>query len=298
MTMHRRQFIRTSAVAAGSLLLSVRSRAAEPATFDPFEKVPLGRTGLTASRMCLGTGMKGWKRESNHTRMGKEKFTELVRGAHERGVAFFDLADLYGTHTFFAEAMRGVPRDSYRLVSKIWWSPNGLPEEERPDADAVVERFLRELKTDHIDLVLLHCVQKETWPEDLRKQMDLLDGLKQKGVIRAHGVSCHTLAALRVAAKEPWVDSIHSRINPYGMVMDGPPEEVAPVLQEASKNGKGVIGMKLIGEGRFRDDDEKKDASLRYVLGLGAVDVLLVGCENLAEVDDFAARVRRIPRSA
>jgi hypothetical protein len=126
--------------------------------------------------------------------------------------------------------------------------------------------------------------------------MDSLAKLKGKGLVRAHGVSCHALAALEAAVREPWVDSVHARINPYGKSMDGPAEKVAPVLQRLRQAGKGVVGMKIMGEGAFRGDEEKKDSSVRYVLGLGCVDILNVGCESLEEVDDFAARVRRVPR--
>ena len=118
---------------------------------------------------------------------------------------------------------------------------------------------------------------------------------KRKGTVRAHGVSVHALPALETAAKEPWVDSVHARINPYGMSMDGPAEHVAPVLKKIHDAGKGVIGMKIIGEGRLRNDDEKKNESVRYALGLGCVDILNVGCEKLEEVDDLAERVRKVP---
>jgi aryl-alcohol dehydrogenase-like predicted oxidoreductase len=261
--------------------------APPPGKFSAAQKVNLGQAGLNVSRLMLGTGMRGGKRQSNHTRMGQEKFTELVRGAHERGVNFFDLADLYGSHPFFAQAMNGVSRADYALTTKIWWSGGGIPETERPDADAVVKRFLSELKTDYLDLVLLHCVTAEGWNKDLAKQMELLEELKKKGVIRAHGVSCHSLPALRTAAKESWVDSIHARINPYGASMDGKPEEILGVLRKAKSNGKGVVGMKIIGEGRFRDDEEKKRESVRFALQSGCVDVLLVGCETLPELDEM-----------
>jgi aryl-alcohol dehydrogenase-like predicted oxidoreductase len=300
MTIPRREFIKRSALGVGGLMagLSVAgSVEAKPGFFDPYEPVPLGKSGLKFSRFCLGTGVHGGNRQSNMTRMGKEKCEALIKGAHERGVALYDLADLYGTHPFLLPALGGLPRDRYGIVSKIWFRPGGIPDTERPDADIVVQRFLKEIGTDYLDLVLLHCVESATWPAELRKQMDILEKLKQKGMIRAHGVSCHSIEALEAAANEPWVDSVHTRINPYGMSMDGPVDKVVPVLKKLHAAGKGVVGMKIIGEGRLRNDEEKRDASARFVLGLGCVDVLNIGFEKVEEIDDFAARVRKVPRS-
>ena len=292
MKIRRREFLERSIAGVGGVLLGSQfAFAEETKKVDPYGAVPLGKSGLKMSRFCLGTGMRGGNRESNHTRMGKEKFEGLIRGAHDRGTTAFDLADLYGTHPYVIPALRGIPRDQYTVISKIWWAPGGIPEEERPDANIVVERFLRELKTDYVDLVLLHCVTSPTWNQDLRRQMDILAELKSKKVIRAHGVSCHSLAALELCIKEPWVDSVHARINPTGAAMDGPPEKVVPVLKSIHDAGKGVVGMKIIGEGRYRNSDELRNKSIEFALRLGCVDVLNVGCENMNEVDDFAKRV-------
>jgi len=304
MSVGRREFLEGMALGAGGLVLGCQNSIvakpapAAPTNFDPYEMVRLGRTKITVSRVGMGTGMKGWKRASNQTRLGQKGFEKLVRGAYDRGVRWFDLADLYGSHPLFAASMKPVDRSSYAIVSKIWWKPRGIPGTDRLDADVVVKRFLSELKTDYIDVVHLHCVTEGTWPKDLRKQMDLLAGLKDKGVIRAHGVSCHSIPALAAAATEPWVDLVHARINPYGDKMDGPPDKVAPVLKTVHAAGKGVVGMKIIGEGKYRDSDEKRDASVSFALNLGCVDTLLVGFETLAEIDDLAARVRRVKRTA
>jgi aryl-alcohol dehydrogenase-like predicted oxidoreductase len=301
MKTNRRQFLTRTALGLGSALLAPQLLAAtKPAAtyFDPYERVALGKTKLNVSRFCLGTGVRGGNRESNHTRMGKQKFEALIRESHDRGVQMFDLADLYGTHPYVIPALQGIERDKFQVVTKIWFRDGGIPEKERPNADVVVERFLRELKTDYIDLVLLHCVVSPKWPEELRQQMDLLAKLKEKGVIRAHGVSCHSLEALAACATEPWVDSVHTRINPYGVKMDGPADQVVPVLKRIHAAGKGVVGMKIIGEGEFRNSEEKRDASVKFVLGLGCVDVLNVGCENIGEVNDLAARVKRVERAA
>ncbi|MCS7089402.1 MAG: aldo/keto reductase [Verrucomicrobiota bacterium] len=296
--MARREFLRRAVFAAGAMAVTgpwLRAEESLPRRFDPMETVTLGKSGIRTSRFSLGTGMRGGNRQSNHTRMGRDKLMSLLRESYERGIRLFDLADLYGTHPYLIPALEGVPRDRYQIVTKIWFRPGGIPEPERPDADVVVERFLRELKTDYIDLVLLHCVTSAQWPKELERQMEILARLKQKGVIRAHGVSCHSLEALKAAAEEPWVDSVHARINPFQMSMDGPPSEVVPVLRQIKSAGKGIVGMKIVGEGRLRNDPEKLDESIRFVLQLGCVDVVTVGCESIQEVDDFADRVRKVP---
>jgi aryl-alcohol dehydrogenase-like predicted oxidoreductase len=300
MKIQRRSFLKQSALGVSGLLVGapLARAAAKQEHFDPYATVPLGRSGLKVSRFCLGTGMTGGKRESNHTRMGQEKFNALVHGAYERGVRMYDLADSYGTHPYAAEALKGIPRDRYQIVTKIWFRPGGIPEPERPDADVVVNRFLKELRTDYIDLLLLHCAVSANWPQELRRQMDIVSKLQAKGVVRAKGVSCHSLVALSAAATEQWVDSVHTRINPFGIAMDGPPEQVVPVLRQMHANGKGVVGMKIIGEGKLRDDEEKKDQSIRYPWTQGLVDLVTVGFEKTAELDDFAVRLKQVPKTA
>ena len=298
MNIKRREFLKKSAIGAGGILLGAQLRAAEnPAAkfHDPYAPVQLGKSDVKFSRVCMGTGSHGYQRSSNQTRKGADVFQKLVRDAYDRGIRTYDMADLYGSHQGVAAAFTGLPRDSYTLISKLWWNGGGIPESARPDADVVVARFLKELKTDHIDLLLLHCVTAPDWPAQLNQQMDILAKLKTQGKIRALGVSCHSIAALEAAATEPWVESVHTRINPYGMSMDGTPEQVVPVLKKLHAAGNGVVGMKIMGEGRLRNDDAKRDESVKYVLGLGCVHILNVGFESVNEIDDFAARVRKVP---
>jgi aryl-alcohol dehydrogenase-like predicted oxidoreductase len=299
MKMKRREFIKKSAVGAGGLLLGagLAAAAAEAAAkyHDPYAMVPLGKTGLKFTRICMGTGTHGGGRNSDQTRKGRAELQQMIHTAYDRGIRTYDMADLYGSHSYVAEALTGLPRDSFSLISKIWWSDGGIPEGERPDADVVVARFLKELKTDYIDLLLLHCVQEPNWPQQLRRQMDILSKLKTEGKIKALGVSCHSLGALEAAATEPWVESVHTRINPYGMSMDGTAEEVVPVLKKIHAAGKGVVGMKIIGEGRLRNDEARRDESVKFALQSGCVDVLNVGFQTVEEMDDLAARVRKVP---
>ncbi len=301
MKMKRREFLTRSIAGMGGVLLgSEYLGAARQGTkkHDPYEVVTLGKTKIKTSRVGLGTGMRGGQRQSNHSRMGTEKFNALAMGCYERGIRFFDMADLYGTHTFLAEAMKNMRREDYIISSKIWFRSGGIPEPERPSPDIVVERFLKELKTDYIDLILFHCTTSEKWPEELNDQMNIVARLKKKGIVRAHGVSCHSLAALKRCIDEPWVDSVHARINPYALYMDVKTVEevpkVASVLKAIRKNGKAVIGMKIIGQGELGNSPEKRDESIKYALESGCTDTMVVGFEKIHEVDDFAMRARKV----
>jgi len=301
MEMKRREFLVRTMAGVGGLFLGAEFAAAQeqrPKKHDPYELVPLGKTGIKVSRVGLGTGMRGGGRQSNHTRMGKEKFDALAMGCYERGVRMFDLADLYGTHPFLAGALKKMRRKDYMITSKIWFRRGGIPEKERPSPDIVVERFLKELKTDYIDLILFHCVTSDKWPEELGEQMNILAKLKKKGLVRAHGVSCHSLEALGACVKEPWVDSVHVRINPYAVKMDVKTAEEIPkveaVLKAMRRGGKAVIGMKIIGEGTFGNSPEKRDGSIKYALESGCLDAMVVGFEKVEEIDDFAVRARKV----
>jgi aryl-alcohol dehydrogenase-like predicted oxidoreductase len=296
--MKRRTFIGATLAGGASLLANSRNGFGIPtdstATQKGLKKFPLGKSGLEVTPLGFGTGMRGYHRRSNQTRLGEANFRNLLRYAYDKGIRYFDLADLYGTHPDPIPALKGIDRSEFVLVSKIWWREGGLPELERLDADVLVERFLGEIQTDYIDLVHLHCVTDADWPHKLAKQMDLLDKLKEQGKIRAHGVSVHALPALEVAAEHPWVDAVHTRINPHGVKMDDTPEKVVPVLQKMHENGKGVTGMKLIGEGEFANDREKRENSVRWVYGLGCVDTGIIGFEKKEEVDEAVALVTEI----
>ena len=294
----RRQFVATTlAAGAGSVLLgksvlgsAVRSQGLSA---DPFQIVSLGKSGLKSTLLGMGTGFSGYNRSSNITRAGVAE--SIIRSAYEKGIRFFDCADSYGTHPFTAAALKGVPRESYTLSSKIWVGPGGIPETERPDADLVIDRFRKELNTDYLDLVQIHCMTDPEWTDKQKKQMDILENLKAKEIIRAHGVSVHSLDAMKACLESPWVDVVHVRVNPYGEAMDKrDAADVIPVIEKLHKSGKAVIGMKLIGNGNFKNDSEKIDASLKYVLGLGTVDMIIVGFELPEQIDNYIERVKKI----
>jgi aryl-alcohol dehydrogenase-like predicted oxidoreductase len=296
----RRQFVTTVTAGAGTVLLGSAAFAHPVAVVsppaDPFMLVTLGKTGIKTTLLGMGTGFSGYNRSSNITRAGVAE--PLIKQAYDKGIRFFDCADSYGTHPFTAAALRGVPRESYVLSSKIWVSQGGIPEPERPDADVLIDRFRKELNTDYIDIVQIHCMTDALWTDKQKKQMDVLETLKAKKIIRAHGVSVHSLEAMQAAAESDWVDVIHVRVNPYGESMDKKdPSEVIPVIEKLHKAGKGVIGMKLIGNGKFRNDSEKIDASLKYVLELGTVDMIIVGFELPEQIDNYIARIEKVRKS-
>jgi len=294
----RRQFVTTTITAgAGSVLfgkaaLGFPDRSAGLST-DPFQIITLGKSGLKSTLLGMGTGFSGYNRSSNITRAGVAE--TIIRQAYEKGIRFFDCADSYGTHPFTAAALKGAARESYTLSSKIWVGPGGIPENERPDADVVIDRFRKELKTDYLDLVQIHCMTDPKWTDKQKKQMDILENLKVKKIIRAHGVSVHSLEAMEACVESPWVDVVHVRINPFGEVMDkSDPSLVIPVIAKLHKAGKGIIGMKLIGNGNFKNDSEKIDASLKYVLGLGTVDMIIVGFELPEQIDNYIGRIKNV----
>jgi aryl-alcohol dehydrogenase-like predicted oxidoreductase len=294
----RRQFVTTSiTVGAGTVLLGKTGFAlkGKPSGLSsgPFQIVTLGKSGLKTTLLGMGTGFSGNNRSSNITRAGVAE--SLIRQAYEKGIRFFDCADSYGTHPYAAAALKGIPRENYTLSSKIWLSQGGIPEPDRPDANIVIDRFRKELKTDYLDLVQIHCMTDPKWTDKHKKQMDILENLKAKEIIRAHGVSVHSLEAMEACLDSPWVDVIHVRINPFGESMDRKdPAEVTPVIEKLHKSGKGIIGMKLIGNGNFRNDSDKIDNSLKYVLGLGTVNSIIVGFELPEQIDNYIGRVENL----
>jgi len=296
----RRQFMSTIAAGAGTALFGNVINAIpvgnRPVMFDPFQTITLGKTGIKTTLLGMGTGYSGYNRSSNITRAGVAE--SIIREAYDRGIRYFDCADSYGTHPFTASALKGIPRENYTVGTKMWVTEGGIPEPERPDSAIVVDRFRKELKTDYIDLVQLHCMTNGEWTDKQKRFMDGLENLKARQIIRAHGVSVHSFDALKVASDSPWVDVIHVRINPFGEAMDQrDPSLVVPVIERFHKAGKGVIGMKLIGGGKLKNDPEKVEESLRFVLGLGTVDMIIIGFEQPDQIDNYTGRIRNIRMS-
>ncbi|MGQ7869879.1 aldo/keto reductase [Sunxiuqinia sp. sy24] len=292
---NRRKFVTALSLGTAHLLFNNPLLASDKPmrSNDPLQRIKLGQSGLEASLIGIGTGVHAGGRTSFLTRQDKCKSLGVIEHAYERGIRFFDCADSYGTHPLMKETLEKMDRDKITLCSKIWVRPGGIPEPERPDADQVVDRFRKELNTDYLDMVQIHCMVDSDWTDTQKRQMDILQKLKEKGVVRAHGVSVHSLDAMKRAAASDWVDIVHVRINPYGIAMDKPdPEEVVQVIKQLHASGKGVVGMKLIGNGEYRNDSEKIDHALKFVLGLGCVDMMIVGFETTDQIDNYIDRTQ------
>jgi 1-deoxyxylulose-5-phosphate synthase len=294
---NRREFLQTSAVglagfAALSTGLSGYNFAPAEATID---KVKLGNTGLLVPRVAFGTGSAGWKNVSNQTRLGMSKFVELSRYAYDKGIRFFDTADMYGSHTYVREALKVIPRDKVTILTKVMTHNHEGWYKTEPFQTSL-DRFRKEIGTEYFDIFLLHCMIDGKWTTEFGNYMEGLSMAKGKGIIKAVGISCHSMDAMKEAAVNPWVDVLFVRINYRGAKMDGTPEEVMKVLETARKNGKGIIAMKVFGMGELVKDDER-EKSLNFVIKSGNVHCMTLGLESKEQVDDAVSRVMRIAKS-
>jgi aryl-alcohol dehydrogenase-like predicted oxidoreductase len=285
--MNRRDFLRGSAGLVAASMVAVAP--AQEASLTATTLRRLGNTGLSTTLLGMGTGTKANNKNSAQIRKGRETFLNtLVRG-YELGVRYFDLSDSYGSHEYMREAMRrgGMDRSNLLLLTK-----SGV--ETKEEMSANLERFRKELDVDQIDIVLMHCLMDPEAMDKRKGAMEALSEAKQRGIIKAHGVSCHNLGAMKAASESPWVDVMLSRINPYQKHMDGSAEEVVEVLKRAKANGKGMLGMKILGEGLCAD---RFVESVRFALGTGCIDAFTIGFVEAAEVDDGVAKIAEAARA-
>lgn len=246
------------------------------------DRVKLGNTGIELSRLAMGTGTHGVNRNSNQTRkLGVKGLGELLHASFDEGVNFWDSADQYGTHPHLKEGLKFVPREKVVIMSKT----HATTEKEMWED---LDRFRKELGTDYIDIMLLHFMTDSNWPNIKKGAMNVLERAREDGIIKTHGVSCHTLGALKAAADSDWVQVDLARINPYASRMDGAVDEVVPVLKKMKSQGKGIIGMKIFGAGQLID---KKDECLQYALGQDFIDCFTIGQEGFDETKDLLKRI-------
>jgi len=283
--MNRREFLTGAAAGLSAAYLTPPTFAEPlaPATlpqkFQATDTVVLGKTGIRTSRLAMGTGTMGFGGGSNQTRSGA--LVNLLQTGYDNGLVFFDTADSYGSHPEVAEALQHIPRDKAVVMTK---SDIRDPKE----AKAALYRYLKELKTDYIDICLIHCVTEDDWTERYRGVMDTFSEAKEKGIIRAHGVSCHSISALRAAAKSPWVEIDLVRLNPVGAHMDADPSVVIGVIKEMRAQGKGIVGMKILGQGAMRT---RQNEAIKFALGTGVLDAFTIGAENRQEQQDLVRRI-------
>jgi 1-deoxyxylulose-5-phosphate synthase len=283
----RRQFLhRGASLAAAAWINSTLAArlAALPATIarvSATDPVTLGHTGIRTSRLAMGTGTIGYAHHSNQTALGLNGLSRLLQNGYNNGLHFFDTADAYGSHRHVADALQHVDRGKVTVLTKSW-------SRTAPEMRADLDRFRRELGTDYLDIVLIHCVTEGDWATRYRPVMDVLSEAKDQGIIRAHGCSCHSIEALRAAAKCPWVEVDLVRINPIGSHMDSDPETVVSVIRDMRASGKAIVGMKILGQG---DLGHKQDEAIRYALGLGVLDAFTIGAESIEQQMDLIGRI-------
>ncbi len=293
---NRRQFLQRSVAATGALLLSpgalTQARAAAKRT--ALDQVTLGQTGIKLSRLGMGTGSNSGVIQHD---LGREAFNSLVKYAYDQGITYFECAQSYKTFEWLGGAIKGLPREKLFLQSKI----PGRPE----DVLAAIDHHRKVFDTDFVDSMLIHCMVKDGWTEQWKRIMDGFDQAKAKGWIRSKGVSCHSLPALRGARATAWAEVHLVRVNPQGRRMDGegedvwladdPGHDVAPVLKEIKAmraKGRGIIGMKIIGNGEFVDAADR-EKSIRFAMSLPELDAVVIGFKNRAEIDEAIQRMNR-----
>lgn len=288
----RRDFLRTTV--AGTVVAGTASVIpAWAQTKAATDWVTLGNSGVKVTRLAFGTGTFGGRVQRE---LGQETFTRLVRHAYDRGIRFFETAEAYsGMPQMLAAALKGIPRDSYRLMTKFssWRSA---------DPKTRIERLRQDLNTDYLDILLIHCVRSPRWPEETKAVQGAMMEAKAKKTILAHGASVHGLPGLSAFPGNKFLDVALLRINHAGVKMDTPETRdtndignVSQVAAQAKKihaQGTGVLGMKLCGEGQFTKPEDR-DAAMKFVLGLGAVDAVTIGYKTTAEIDEAIERMNR-----
>jgi predicted aldo/keto reductase-like oxidoreductase len=294
--MNRREFVQKSATIAGAVVLASRWQthaASSPGAAADW--VPLGsKQGLKIPRLGIGTGSVGGSIQRN---LGQEGFTRLIRHAYDQGVRYIDTADAYKTHVMIREAIKGIPRETLFIQTKM-----PIRAEMIANPLAALDRYRQELGVDYVDNLLIHCATKGTWVQDLKSVMDAFDEAQAKGWIRAKGVSCHGLAPLRAATGNKWIEVQLARINPQGRYVDGDsPQVMAPdgnvpeamkEIHSMHRSGRGIIAMKLVGNGDFTNPEDREKA-IQYAVTCGCVDAMVVGFKSPAEVDEAVERLDR-----
>ena len=288
----RRRFIQTTVTAAGAAVLGPLAGASRAAAAKrtAVDQVTLGSTGIKLSRLGMGVGSSSGQVQHD---LGREGFNSLVRYAYDQGITYFDCSQTYRTFEWMGGAIKGLPREKLFLQSKIPGQPEKILE--------VIDHHRKVYDTDYVDTMLIHCMIKEGWTEQWKRIMDGFDEAKSKGWIRSKGVSCHSVPALQAATVSPWAQVHLVRVNPQGRRIDGPEQaiwvdtihDVSPVLTEIKAmkaKGRGIIGMKIIGNGEFVNAEDR-EKSIRFAMSMPELDAIVIGFKNRAEIDEAIQRV-------
>jgi aryl-alcohol dehydrogenase-like predicted oxidoreductase len=279
----RRDFLKTGLAAGVLATTGTLSLKAEPQTATDW--VNLGKTNVKVTRLAFGTGSYSGQVQRD---LGQDQFTRLVRHAHERGVRFFETAESYGgMHEMLGIALQGVPRDSYRLMTKVT-THNGVSPQDK------IDQLRRAAKTEYFDIVLLHWQHTPTWPTDSLRWQDGISEAQVKQAVLSHGASVHGLPALRQVPDMKWLEVAMIRMNHKGVRMDaedyntdglGNVNEVVTHVKKIRKDGTGVISMKLVGEGTFTNREDRK-AAMKFAFRNAGVTAVTVGYKNTGEIDE------------
>jgi 1-deoxyxylulose-5-phosphate synthase len=289
----RRQFLARAASLAGIACAAPAALLAAPAprVRTAVDQVALGNTGLMLSRLGFGAGSNSGNVQKA---LGLPAFTDLIHYGFERGITFIDCAQSYATFEWISSAIKGLPREKLFLQSKI----GGKPEDVLKDIDHHRKVF----NTDYIDSMLIHCMVQDGWTDPWKRVMDGFEEAKERQWIRAKGVSCHSLPALRTAAASEWTEVHLVRVNPQAKHIDGPEEtwnkpgtDIQPVMEEIRTmhaKGRGVIGMKLIGDGDFVNPEDREQAA-RFAMAHSEIDAVVIGFKTRQEIDESIDRLDR-----
>jgi 1-deoxyxylulose-5-phosphate synthase len=279
----RREFLKSGLAAAA--LAGAGSFPLKAARETATDWVTLGKSNIKVTRLAFGTGSFGGRVQRE---LGQEEFTRTVRHAYDRGIRFFETAESYeGMHEMLGIALQGIPRDSYRLMSKITTHGDVDPQEK-------IDELRKLAKTEYFDIMLLHYQHVATWPTDSTRWQDGIMEMQHKQAIIAHGASVHGLPALRQVPDNQWLQVAMIRMNHRGVRMDaenfdtkglGNVSEVTAYVKEVRKNGMGVISMKLAGEGQFTERADRQ-AAMRYAFRKAGVNCVTVGYKNTGEIDE------------
>lgn len=285
--MKRREFLIRGAAGGAALHHFPYHLFAGTAKKEASDRIQLGPRKIGCSRLAMGTGTNGVNGSSNQTKkLGVSGVADMFKFGYDNGITFWDSADQYGSHPHLREALRSVKRENVTILTKTHAST-----EKEMKAD--LDRFRRELNTEYLDILLLHCMTEDDWPERKKGAMAAISEAQERGIVRTKGTSCHTLGALKAAAASPWVEVDLARMNPAQVAMDDTPEVVQGVLKQMKASGKGVIGMKILGAGQLRN---KADECLQYALAHGGLlDCFTIGAESQDELADL---IRKIPAAS